>query len=227
MRSHWRKIGIGAALGVVAILGAAWAMKWWGLSDRRPALAPPPPLAPVTRSSTVIAPVAVTLTAIRDAMEKGAPPDLSGKADLPPLPFVANIDLAWSVSRGPFTVAGRPEGLAISTSLTGSLRAGGQIGAAASGFLGSPGDLSDLLGSLFGDKPAPPRRQNQPERKLDERADVRGSATLTSRPVLLPQWRMEPNLTSQITIADASLSILGVQLSVPEEGKADGRESHQ
>src|ERR1700730_5796 len=96
MRSHWRRIAIGAVVGVVAIIGAAWALKWLGLGDRRPALATMPPLAPVTRSSTIVAPVAITHTAIRDALEKAAPPDLSGKPDIPALPFLTNVDIGWS-----------------------------------------------------------------------------------------------------------------------------------
>jgi hypothetical protein len=219
MHSHWRKIGIGALIGVVAIIAAAWAMKWFGLGDRQPALATVPPLAPVTRSSTIVTPVAVALTAIRDALERAAPPDLSGKPDIPALPFIANVDIGWSVSRGPFTVVARREGLAISTALTGSLRASGQLGDAAAGLLGPPGDLQGLLGSLLRGDPAPPDRQNRTEKTLDQRADIRGSATLIARPVLLPQWRLEPNLTSEVTIADASLSIMGLKLSVPQEVK--------
>ncbi len=54
---------------------------------------------------------------------------------------------------------------------------------------------------------------------LDQRADIRGNVTVTSRPALLPTWRLEPNLAGQVSIADASLSILGVKLSVSNEVK--------
>jgi uncharacterized protein DUF4403 len=219
MHSHWRKIAIGAAIGVVAIIGAAWAMKWLGLGDQRPALATVPPLAPVTRSSTIVTPVAIALTAIRDALERAAPPDVSGKPDIPALPFLTNLDIGWSVSRSSITVTPRREGLAISTALTGSMRAGGQLSNPAGGLLGSPGDLQDLLGSLFRGNAPPPGRGDQSERTLDQRADIRGSATMIARPVFLPQWRLEPNLTSEVTIADASLSIMGMKLSVPDAVK--------
>jgi hypothetical protein len=168
MHSHWRKISIGAVIAVVAIIGAALAMKWLGLGDRRPALATVPPLAPVTRSSTIVTPVAIALTAIRDALEREAPPDLSGKPDIPSLPFLGNVDIGWSVSRGPFMVTPRREGLAISTALTGSLRAGGQLGNGG-GLLGSSGGLQDLLGSLLRGNPLPPGGQDQSERKPEQR----------------------------------------------------------
>ncbi len=232
MQSHWRKIGIGAAVGIVAIAGAAWALKWWGVTDRRPTLVAVPPLAPITRSSTVITPIDIALSAIRDALERTAPPEFSAKPDIPALPFVGTLDLGWSVARGPFSVAGRPEGLAISTTLSGSMRATGELSGSAGGTLGSPGELSDFIGSLFGGGSAPSRRQNQgqnqgqnqaeqsqPERKLEQSANIRGSATLMARPTLLPQWRLEPNLTSQLTISDASLSLFGMNLSVPDEVK--------
>jgi hypothetical protein len=218
MHSHWRKISIGAVIAVVAIIGAALAMKWLGLGDRRPALATVPPLAPVTRSSTIVTPVAIALTAIRDALEREAPPDLSGKADIPSLPFLGNVDIGWSVSRGPFMVTPRREGLAISTALTGSLRAGGQLGNGG-GLLGSSGGLQDLLGSLLRGNPLPPGGQDQSERTQEQSAGIRGTATLITSPVLLPQWRLEPNLTSEVTIADASLSIMGMKISVPDAVK--------
>jgi hypothetical protein len=137
---------------------------------------------------------------------------------------VGTLDLGWSVARGPFSVAGRPEGLAISTTLSGSMRATGQLSGSAGGPLGSPGELSDFIGSLLGGGSPPARRQNQaeqsqPERKLEQSANIRGSATLMARPTLLPQWRLEPNLTSQLTISDASLSLFGMDLSVPDEVK--------
>jgi hypothetical protein len=224
MHPLWRKIGIGAAIVIVVIVGVAWALRWWGVIERRPAMTAVPPLAPVTRSSTVIAPVQISLNAIRDALERASPPQLSATPDIPPLPFVGTLDLAWSVARGPLSVTGRPEGLTISTALSGSMRAAGQSAGSGGGLPGSAGELSDFIGSLLGGGAAPPRRQNpaqqnQPERKLEQSASIRGSVTLAARPVLLPQWRLEPNLTSQVTISDASLSIFGMNLSVPDEVK--------
>lgn len=218
MGSHWRKIALGAALGVVVIIAIAAGLTLMSPRARRPALSAVPPLAPVTRSSTLIVPVAIAQTAIRDALEKTAPRDLSGKPELPSLPFVGDTDIGWSVSRGPFTVSGKPEGLSISTALTGSMHASGGL-ASPSGLLGQSRDLQGLLGSLLGDDPGSSQGSQSEEQRgkpPEQRVDIRGAATLIARPSLLSDWRLEPNLTSQVTIADASLSVMGMKLSVPD-----------
>jgi hypothetical protein len=108
------RIVIGALIVVViAGAGAVGAMKWiWpGAGDRRPKLVDVPPLSPVTRNSVIVTPVAIALTAIQDALDAAAPRDYSGKPSIPTTPFLANVDIGWSVARGPFVVAGRPDGL--------------------------------------------------------------------------------------------------------------------
>src|SRR5262249_21627239 len=61
--------------------------------------------------------------------------------------------------------------------------------------------------------------QGLTEKTLDQRADIRGNATVTARPALLPGWRIEPNLVGQVALADASMSILGVKLNIANEVK--------
>jgi hypothetical protein len=211
MRAHWHKIAVSAAILVVVIAAGVWAWRWFFPVDRRPALAAVTPLAPVTRSSKIIAPIAIALTAIRDSLEKQAPHDLSGKPDLSSMPFMDKLDMSWSVSRGPLTLEPRGESLAISTPLSGSMRASGAPGGPAAGF-------NELLGNLLGRGQAPRQGDTQPE-KREQRADIRGGVTLIARPALLPQWRLEPNLTSQISVAEANFDIMGMKLSVPEQVK--------
>jgi hypothetical protein len=129
MNRLWAKIGIGALIVATAIAGGLWAMKWFApaLVDRRPKLADVPPLAPVIRSSVIVTPVAIELMAIRDALEKAAPRDLSGKPDMPFPTDVFNTEIVWSLTRDAFGVVGRPEGLSLSTALRGSFRATGQM----------------------------------------------------------------------------------------------------
>src|ERR1700758_5645938 len=114
MSLHSRKIALAIALGIIAIIVTGTAISFMGSRDRRPAVTIVTPLAPVTRSSTIIVPVSIEQTAVRDALERAAPRELSGKPDLPSLPFLDDADIGWSVSRGPFAVAGKPEGLSIS-----------------------------------------------------------------------------------------------------------------
>jgi hypothetical protein len=279
MRWPWKRIVVAAAILGIVLVGAGWATKWlWpSASDRRPKLAEIPPLAPITLSSMIIAPAAITLTAIRDAMERAAPRELSGKPELPPPPHVSNAEIAWAISRGAFAVSGRPEGLTVSTAVSGSLRATGEMTHPGGGFAGPPGPPAGFSGppggfsgppSGFrapGGFPAPPpgfgpppgfpappgdfagppgglagpggfqglpgappaglggsgrpTTQNQADRKLDDRAELTGNIVLTARPNLLAEWRLEPNLDAQVTIADASMTFMGTKLSLSNDVK--------
>ena len=246
------KIVIGALIVVIAGAGAIGAMKWlWpGAGDRRPKLVDVPPLSPVTRNSVIVTPVAISLTAIADALEAAAPRDFSGKPSMPMPPFLANAEIGWSVARGPFVVGGRPDGLAISTTLNGSLRVAGQMtnpgggpqdppgGFPPRGFPGPPGGFPGPPGGFFGPPggfPGPPGAypgprggpgagqeqggQGQAEKTVEQRADISGNVALTARALLLPGWRLDPNLVAQVTIADASLSLMGMKLSLAEAVK--------
>src|SRR5262249_25134600 len=80
------------------------------------------------------------------------------------------------------------------------------------------GNLAGAIGGLLGGRLGQ-GLQNLQGKTLDQRADIRGEVTLAARPSLLPAWRVEPNLTSQVALADASLPVLGVKLSVSNELK--------
>jgi hypothetical protein len=41
-------------------------------------------------------------------------------------------------------------------------------------------------------------------RVLDQRADIRGNVMMTSKPALLPTWRIEPNLPATCRSATAA-----------------------
>ena len=73
----------------------------------------------------------------------------------------------------------------MSTNLTGTFRATGQIASDA-------GNLAGALGGLLG-RPLGRERPEPAGKELDQRADIRGNVTVTSRPSLLPGWRMEPS----------------------------------
>src|SRR5262249_37186028 len=54
---------------------------------------------------------------------------------------------------------------------------------------------------------------------LDQRAEIKSNVMVTARPQLLPNWRIEPNLTGQVSVADGGLSIVGIKLNVSNEVK--------
>src|SRR5215470_15103232 len=73
---------------------------------KAPVLAELPPLPPATRSSRVLAPVAISLAAIRDAAERSTARSFSGKADNPVSQVLQNADIGWTASRGSIAVTG-------------------------------------------------------------------------------------------------------------------------
>ena len=212
-----RRILIAALVVVVAFGAGLLAMNWLSPSapERRPQLADSPPLKPATRTSVVVAPTAIALTAIRDALEAQAPRDLSGSRENPVGQLLQNAELGWTMSRGALAIAGRPEGLTVAAPLTGTFRLTGQIGAQVGNQLDS---ITGVLGALLKDQIGK-QGGSLTGRALDQRADVRGNILLAARPALTPDWRLDPNLSGQAVIGEANLSIAGMKLNLSREVK--------
>jgi len=183
--------------------------------DKRPALAQVPPLQPITRTSTVVAPAAIAISAIQQAMESAAPRNVSGSRSGATRELPIDATIGWQIDRGPLQVSGRSDGLMVSTPLNGALRAngtlaavgnvGGQVGRELSAVLGSiGGNLGRQVGDLAG-------------KTFDQRAELRGNVVVTARPTILPNWRIAPNLSGQAVINDVSLPVAGLRLSVANE----------
>src|SRR5262245_54628697 len=152
-----RKILIGA-VGLVLALVIVFAAVLWlvpAVPDRKPVLAASRPLQPATRTSVVIAPAAVALAAIRDALEAQAPRDLTGKRENPVGQLLQNAELGWVINRGPLAVSGRPDALTVAAPLNGTFRLTGQVGAQLGNITGQLGGLiggsvGEQLGNLTG-----------------------------------------------------------------------------
>jgi hypothetical protein len=203
-----------AAVIVVVACAAAFALATWlwpSAPAGRPPLADNPPLQPATRTSVVIAPAAIALGAIRDALEAQAPRDLTGKRDNPVGQLLQNAELGWTINRGPLAVSGRPEGLSIVAPLSGAFRLTGQIGSQVGNIAGQ---LGGLLGGSVGEQLG-----NLTGKALDQRAEIRGNVALAARPVLQPNWRLEPNLSGQANLSDTSLAVAGVRINLGKEVK--------
>jgi hypothetical protein len=208
-----RTVLLGIAVVVVSFVGATFAL---GLltpsANRKPVLAETPPLQAMTRESVIIAPTVIPLTVIRDGMEARAPRDFAGRRENPISKLLSDAEIGWTAVRGPLAVSGRPETLAVSTTINGTLRATGKLSGQAAGGLGNA--LGSFLGEDFGRSV-----QNLAGRAFDQRADVRGNIVVTARPMLTPQWRLEPNLAAQVSVTDGGLNIAGIKLSVANEVK--------
>src|SRR4051794_39393819 len=95
-----RTILLAIAVVAVSFLVSLKAMDWLSPRGtvRAPVLAELPPLPPAPRSSTIIAPVAIALNAIREAVDRSAPKSFSGKADNPVSQILQNADIGWTAS---------------------------------------------------------------------------------------------------------------------------------
>src|SRR6201994_1399946 len=199
-------------LGVVVVAFSFFvslkAMDW--LSPRAklaaPQLAQLPPLPPSPRSSVVIAPVAISLTAIREAAERAAPRNFAGKAENPVSQLLQDADIGWTASRGPILATGAQDVLSLTTPINGKLNVTGSLSSKATGAVG------DALGGLLG-ADAAKRIGSINIKQLNASAELKGTVTITSRPKLAAGWRVEPNLSAQVSMGDTSLVVAGARVN--------------
>src|SRR6266516_1821162 len=177
-----------------------------------PALVALPPLPPAPRSSSIIAPIAIPLAAIRDAADRGAPRSFAGKADNPVSQILQNADIGWTASRGPITATGAQDVLSLAAPLTGTLNVTGSLSAKATGAVG------DALGSLLGGNVAK-QIGSVNIKSLNANAEIKGNVIIAARPKLAAAWRIEPNLAAQVDLGDTSLSLAGARVNVPAQVK--------
>src|ERR1700682_6505559 len=171
-----------------------------------------PPLPSAPRSSSIIAPVAIALNAIREAADRGAPRTFAGKAENPVSQILQNADIGWTASRGPITASGAQDVLSLATPLTGTLNVTGSLSAKATGAVGDA--LGSLIGGDLGKKIGSVNIKN-----LNASAEIKGNVSITARPKLAAAWRIEPNLAAQVNLGDTSLSVAGARVNVPAKVK--------
>jgi hypothetical protein len=171
-----------------------------------------PPLPPASRATYVMAPVSITLSALRDAADRAAPRNFTGKADNPVSQVLQNADIGWTASRGPISATGAQDVLSLSTPLNGKLNVTGSLSSKATGAVG------DAIGGLLGDKAAK-QIGSINIKSLNASAEIKGQIIITSRPKLAAAWRVEPNLSAQVNMGDSSLVVAGAKVNVPNEVK--------
>ncbi len=216
-RSRAFRIAFGAACIVAAFFAATlWALDRYlpedtGIETALTIMNPPPPLQAITRSSYVIAPVAVALSAIRSKLDASAPRELAGKDDNPVSSLLSKADIGITVARGTLVMSGQPNDLAITTPLNGTLRVTGQIATQA-------GNITSSITGLL-DKSISKDVGKLTNKMLDQRAEVRGNVVVHARPALTANWRLEPNLTAQVALADSAVTLAGFKINVSSEAK--------
>src|SRR5882672_4159215 len=126
---HLNKILIGVAVVGVSFLISLKAMDWLAphRAVRPPVLRESRRLPPAPRSSVVLAPIVVSLSAIRDAADHGTPKSFNGKADNPVSQILQNADIGWTAARGPIAATGAQDVLTLATPITGTLNVTGSL----------------------------------------------------------------------------------------------------
>ena len=206
------------AVATVVIAGSFFislkAMDWLSprATNSAPAVAQLPPLPPVARSSIVVAPVAIALSAIRESAEKSSPRNFAGKADNPISQILQNADIGWTAMRGPIAASGDKDVLTLTTPLTGKLNVTGSLSSKATGALG------EALGSVLGGNAAKQIGAVN-IKNLNATAEIKGNVVITSRPKLAAAWHLEPNLMAQVNLGDTNLSLAGAKVNVPAQVK--------
>jgi hypothetical protein len=179
---------------------------------KAPVLAELPPLPPMTRSSRVLAPVSVALTAVRDAAERSTARTFGGKAENPVSQILQNADIGWTASRGPIAVAAVQDALTLSTPITGTLNVTGSLSSKATGA------VNDAIGGLLGANAAK-QIGGINIKNINVSGEIKGNVVVTSRPRLAANWRIEPNLAAQVNLGDTSLNAAGARINVPAQVK--------
>lgn len=211
---HRRLIAAGVGVVAISFLVSLKAMDWLSPAGTFPApvITEPPPLPPASRSSFVLAPVSIALSAIRDAAERGAQTSFSGKADNPLAQLLQNADIGWTASRGAITASGGQDALSLSAPLTGKLNVTGSLSSKATGA------LTDAIGSMLGANAAN-KIGNVNIKAINASADIKGNVTIVARPKLAASWHIEPNFGAQVALGDTSLSVSGAHVNVPAQVK--------
>jgi hypothetical protein len=205
----------GIAILAISFFGSLRVMDW--LSPRgsaatgpKPELAQLPPLPPAARVSTVMAPVTITLASIRDAADRAAPRNFNGKANNPAPQLIQNADINWTAARGAISATGTNNAISLSTLVTGTVNAKGSLSQEAGGA------VSSLVGQMFGAKTGE-QIGRIAIREINANADIRANVAVQARPQLSPNWRVDPNLAAQVSLADTNLNASGVRLNVNDQ----------
>jgi hypothetical protein len=207
-----RTILLAAVVIAAAFFVSLKAIDWLSPRTGAPVLAELPPLPAVPRTSTIVAPVAIPLNIIRDAADRGTPKTFAGKAANPVEQLLQNADINWTAARGPISTSAAGGVLTLATPLTGTLNVTGALSSKVTGAVG------DVLGGLLGANAA--RQLGSINIKnVNASAEIKGNVTMTARPQLAANWRLDPNLAAQVDLGDTSLSVAGIRVNVPAQMK--------
>ncbi len=215
-RSRWLRLALGA-LAVVALFFAAalWAMdRFFPVNTNAEKavakMAPLPPLPPLTRSSYVIAPIAIKLDAIQRSLESSTPHTLDSRNDNPVSGLLSKANIGLTVTRGNIAVNGKANELTVQTALNGTLRVSGELAAQAGNLAGGlSGTINDLLGGALG-KDIGKAVGGLAGKALDQNVELRSQVTVHSKPTIAANW---------VAVGDSAVQVAGIKINMANEAR--------
>jgi hypothetical protein len=203
----------GAAVAAIVLVGIIAAEIFWPADHvPTPKIADVRPLPPVTRSSIIMAPVSISLSAIRDAAEHATPRSFAGKADNPVAQVLQNADIGWTASRGAIAATGAQDTLSLAAPLSGKLNVTGTLSAKVTGAVGDA--ISNLLGANAAKQIGGINIKN-----INANAEIKGNVVITMQPRFAANWHVEPNFAAQVNLGDSTMTVAGARLNVPAQVK--------
>ena len=233
LRLFGRSRGFRLMIGGLVVIAVFFAATMWVLDRYFPSnhasrvaakLAPLPPLPPLSRPSYVIAPVAISIDAIQRSIEASTPRTFSQQSGNPLTGLLQKADLNLNINRGNMAVSGRPGELTVITPMSGTLHVTGQLGAVAGNVLGgTAGGIAGALGGLLGGSSLGNDLNKAigglAGKTLDQNIELRSQVVVRSRPAFAANWRVQPNLSAQVTLADTAVQIAGIKINMAGEAK--------
>ena len=226
IRLFGRSRGFRLAVGGFCIIALFFTATLWvlnrfipsdgGLPDAIAIMQPPQPLQASTRTSHVIAPVAVALTAIGQQLDAATPRDFSGKSNNPVTQLLSQAEIGVTVTRGTMSASGQPGVLTVNTPLNGTIRITGQIGSSAGKAVGG---LGGTIGGLLGGSDLGKQIGGIAGKALDQNSEFHANVVVTSRPQVTSAWRLEPNLASRLDFRDSGTNVAGIRMNLGSEVK--------
>ena len=203
----------GTAVAAIVLVGIIAAEIFWPADHLpTPKIADVRPLPPVTRSSIVMAPVSISLSAIRDAAEHATPRSFAGKADNPVAQVLQNADIGWTASRGAIAATGAQDTLSLAAPLSGKLNVTGTLSAKVTGAVGDA--ISNLLGANAAKQIGGINIKN-----INANAEIKGNVVITMQPRFAANWHVEPYFAAQVNLGDSTMTVAGARLNVPAQVK--------
>ena len=229
LRLFGRSRGFRLASLAVIVVGVFFAATFWALDRFFPSatpaaqvvakLEPLPPLQPLTRASYVIAPVAVSLSAIQRSLEASAPRTMSGKGGNPVSSILSKADIGMTITRGNMAVNGRAGEMTVLTQLNGSLKITGQLASQAGNLTGGAvGGIAGLIDGALG-KDLGKAVGGIAGKVLDQSVELRAQVTVRSKPSVTANWRLQPNLAAQVAVSDSSAQVAGIRINMASEAR--------